>query len=91
MIRQLGKFTMFLTLSVAKVRLSHLLQILCKLQGKTGVTALLKELNAIRWNQFVNEDQYLCDFLQKTGGCHHDGVSAQNDKSICRVSYSRLL
>jgi hypothetical protein len=32
MIRQLGKPTMFLT--------SHLLQILCKLQGETGVTDL---------------------------------------------------
>jgi hypothetical protein len=34
MIRQLGKLTMFLTLSASEVRWSHLLQILCKLQGE---------------------------------------------------------
>jgi hypothetical protein len=56
MIRQLGKPTIFLTLSASEVHSSHLLQILCKLQGETGVTDPLKELNAIRQSQLVNED-----------------------------------
>jgi hypothetical protein len=60
MIRQLGKSTMCLTLSASEVRRSHLLQILCKLQCKTGVTDSLKELNAIRWSQLVNEDPVTC-------------------------------
>jgi hypothetical protein len=60
MIRQLGKPTMFLTLSVPEVLWSHLLQILCKLQGETGVTDPLKELNAIRRSQLVNEEPVTC-------------------------------
>jgi hypothetical protein len=38
MIRQLSKPTIFLTSRASEVRWSHLLQILCKLQAKTGVT-----------------------------------------------------
>jgi hypothetical protein len=60
MIRQLGKPTIFLMLSTPEVRLSHLLQILCKLQGETGVTDPLKELNAIRRSQLVKEDPVTC-------------------------------
>jgi hypothetical protein len=60
MIRQLGKPTMFLKLSASEVRWSHLLQILCKLQGETGVTDPLKELNAIRRSQLVNEEPVTC-------------------------------
>jgi hypothetical protein len=56
MIRQLGKSAMFLTLSASEVRWSHLLQVFCKLQGDTGVTDPLKELNAIRRSQLVNGD-----------------------------------
>jgi hypothetical protein len=60
MIRQLGKPTMFLMLSASEVRWPHLLQILCKLQGETGVTDPLKELNAITQRQLVNEDPVTC-------------------------------
>jgi uncharacterized protein YihD (DUF1040 family) len=48
MIKELGKPTMFLTLSASEVRRLHLLQILFKLQSETGFTYPLKELNAIR-------------------------------------------
>jgi hypothetical protein len=47
---------MFLTLSASEVRWSHLLQILCKLQGETGVTDPLEELNIVRVSQLVNKD-----------------------------------
>jgi hypothetical protein len=60
MIRQLGKFTMFLTMSASEVCWSHLIQILCKLQGETGVRYPLKELNAIRGSQLVDEDPVTC-------------------------------
>jgi hypothetical protein len=60
MIRQLGKPAIFLTLSASEIRWSHLLQILCKLQGETSVTDPLKELNAIRWSQLVNEVPVTC-------------------------------
>jgi hypothetical protein len=60
MIRQLGKSTMFLTLSASQVRWSHLLQILCKLQGETRDTDPVKELNAIRYSQLVNENSVTC-------------------------------
>jgi hypothetical protein len=60
MIRQLRKANMFLTLSASEVLWSHLLQILCKLQGETGVRDLLKELNAIRRSQLVNGDPVTC-------------------------------
>jgi hypothetical protein len=60
MIRPLGKPTMFLTLRTSEVRWSHPLQILCKLQGETGVTDPLKELNVIRPSQLVNEDPVIC-------------------------------
>jgi hypothetical protein len=59
-IRWLGKPTMFLTLSASEVLWSHLLQILCKLQGETGATDPLKELNAIRWSQLINDDPVTC-------------------------------
>jgi hypothetical protein len=48
MIRQLGKSAMFLTLSASEVRWSHLLQVLCMLQGDTGITDPSNEFNAIR-------------------------------------------
>jgi hypothetical protein len=60
MIRQLCKPTVFLTLSTSEVRWSHLLQILCKLKGETGITDPLKELNAIRRSQLINEDPVTC-------------------------------
>jgi hypothetical protein len=60
MLRQLGKPTMFLTLSASEVRWSYLLQILCKLQDETSVTYPLKELNAISRSQLVNEDPVTC-------------------------------
>jgi hypothetical protein len=60
MIRQPGKPTMFLTLSTSEVCWSHILQILCKLQGEICVTYPLRELNAIRWSQLVNEDPVTC-------------------------------
>jgi hypothetical protein len=56
MIRRLSKPTTFLMLSASNVRWSHLIQILGKLQGETGVTEPLKKLNAIRQNQLINED-----------------------------------
>jgi hypothetical protein len=88
-IRELGEPTMFLTLSASEVHWPHLLKILCELQGETGVTDPLKELNAIRWSQLVNED--LRDLLQQADGCHHEVASAQKNKSISRASHSRLL
>jgi hypothetical protein len=51
---------MFVTLSVSEVSWSHLLQIPCKLQGETGVTDPLKELNIIRQSHLVNEDLVTC-------------------------------
>jgi hypothetical protein len=60
MIRELGKPTMFLILSTSEVLWSHLLQIICKLQGETGITDPLKELNAIWWSQLENEDPVTC-------------------------------
>jgi hypothetical protein len=60
MIRRLGKPTMLLTLTAPEVRWSHLLQTLCKLQGETGVTDLLKEVNVIRRSQLVNEGPVIC-------------------------------
>jgi hypothetical protein len=48
------------TLSTSEVHWSHLLQILCKLQGESGVTNPLKELNAIRQSQLINEDPVTC-------------------------------
>jgi hypothetical protein len=60
MARQLGKPTMFLTLSASEIRWTHMLQILCKLQRETGVTDPLKELHAIRRSQLVNEDPVTC-------------------------------
>jgi hypothetical protein len=47
-------------LSASEVCWSHPLQILCKLQGETDVTEPLKELNAIRQSQLVNEDPVTC-------------------------------
>jgi hypothetical protein len=49
-----------LTSSTSEVHWSHLLQILCKLQGETGITIPLKELNAIRRILLVNEDPVNC-------------------------------
>jgi hypothetical protein len=60
MIRQLCKPIVFITLSISEVRWSHLLQILCKLKGETSITGPLKELNAIRRSQLVNEDPVTC-------------------------------
>jgi hypothetical protein len=90
--RQLGKPTMFLMLSTSEVRWSHLLQVLCKLQGETGVTDPLKELNAIRWSHLVNEDPVTCViYFNKLVDVNHEGASAQKHKSIWRASHSKLL
>jgi hypothetical protein len=51
---------MFLTLSASEVRWSHLLEFLCKLPCETDITDPLKEFNAIRWSQLVNEDPVTC-------------------------------
>jgi hypothetical protein len=60
MIRQLGKPTMFLTLSASEVHWPHLLQILHMLQGETGITVPLQELNAFRQSQHINEEPVTC-------------------------------
>lgn len=63
MIRQLGKPTMFLTISANEIRWPHLLNILHKFsKDSTGqdLTDPMNELRAFKRSQLVNEDPVIC-------------------------------
>lgn len=63
MIRQLGKPTMFLTLSASETRWEHLLRILYKLSSKnngTELTDIMEQLSALERATLVNEDPVTC-------------------------------
>lgn len=62
MIRQLGKPTMFLTLSASETRWSHLLKTLHKLSGSNNndVNDVMLQLSALQRATLVNEDPVTC-------------------------------
>lgn len=63
MIRQLGKPTMFLTMSANETHWPHLLTVLYKLSegcDKLGVTAIMQKLSALQRATLVSEDPVTC-------------------------------